>query len=403
MKKILLIFLLLSVHLLAVSGNNIGGDILQEFKSVTNTWWDVFDDVSLYLFWTLASIELVIVFGMMLVGNELELGGIFKALIKIILLFGFFQIFYQNKDWIIAIVTSFEVLGNEAGGMTVSLDKITDYAFDVWTKTSEAVSIFDGVGEAIFNSIAGFLAGGAVLGLGISMLVVYAKFYIMLNASVLFIAFGAFNYTRQYAINALVGFLKIGVELMLIKLVIALSIQVLPATAAAAMENDSSMFTTLIVATIFFAIAQMIPDMVGSIFNGTNISSNNTAGSMLKQSAMRVGSTAGAGAMGAAAGVGAASEHVKAAKASGGGSTLGNAGRMMAGTVGGMAGGAVAGARGHGMAGASLAGEKAGGMASGGMQKASKEIGEKVRNSFGGSKGNNTTTSSGSGTIEKGK
>jgi type IV secretory pathway TrbL component len=180
--KLLGVILFLSISFLYAGGDNIGGDILQEFKTATESWWDIFNKASLYVFWSLAAIEIVIVFGMMLVAGELEYGGIVKQLIKILLLFGFFSIFYENKDWLIDIVSGFEQLANNASGLEISLDKITDYALDVWMDTGSAVSIWDGVGEAIFNTIAGLMAGLAVLGLGITLLVVYAKFYIMLNA-----------------------------------------------------------------------------------------------------------------------------------------------------------------------------------------------------------------------------
>lgn len=388
MKKILFLFLLFGVF--AFAGNNIGNDILGEFKNATSSWWDVFKQAGLYIFWSFALIEVVTSFGFMLLRGELEIGGIFAQLMKIILLFGVFLFFIDNKDALFDIVQSFETLADRASGEKVSLDTITDYALDTWIETSNAVSIFDGVGQAIVNSIAGLLAGLAILGLGLTLLVVYIKFFIMLNTSVLFFAFGAFSYTRQWAINAIVSFAKIGAELMIIKLLVALAFQVLPATAKVAMENETSMFTTLIAAAAFFSLANMVHGMVESVFSGGSIGNASGVGRALQ---MTASASIGA-AVGAAAGARGAIDSINAAKDTGSGS-----GGIMKKVAAGFAGATVGAAKGVGQSmdrGISTqgAGMGIGSFASkigGGNGQASKDFAQKVQQTLGNS-----------GTIKKG-
>jgi len=297
MKKILLILGILSLFSLELYAvpNNAGSETLKSYQIATSTWYPIFKQASLYLFASLATIELVLVFGFMALRGELEISGILAQLIRITLIFGLFLIFYQNPSWMNAIFNSFSQLGNNAGAV-VSIDNLTDSAYSVLTSVSDNTSIWEPV-DSIFLSIIGVLTVLAIIGLGVELLMAYVKFLIVLNLSVLFFAFGAFSFTRQWAYNSVVIVMKVGVEYMLIKLVIGLSITNIQTLASEAMENDGKMFELLILTLMIFGLTRMIHGIAESYFTGHSASNSNQGLQMAKSAAIAGGAGAVGGAM----------------------------------------------------------------------------------------------------------
>lgn len=340
MKKIFFFFILFGVFAFAASnGDNIGGGILKEFQSATSNWYGTFQSIAKTLFASLAMIELVIVFGFMALQGNMDFGPIFASLIKNILLFGLFIAFIDNKDWFSSIVQGFEQLADKASGTPISLSDIFNLSLDVFRATmteTDKLPIID-VSERLELIITGLIAALAILFLGIELLLAAAKFLIMLNAGVFFFAFGALNYTRQWAYNTANNFVKFGVEILFIKLIISLAFTVIPKSAAEVVSSDTNAFSTIMVALTFLVLAKTVHPLAESIFTGGGVSNNSSSfvGGALKSIA-----TPMAAATGAYMGVQGASAAVRAATASG--ADVGT-GRKIAAGIGGAASGAVKG------------------------------------------------------------
>jgi len=324
MKRIILLFLLAPVLIYAT--DNLGSTTLSTYKIGSSAWYPIFKQASLWLFGALATIELVIVFGMKAIKGELEIAGIFAELIRLTLLFGLFLNFYANPDWIDAIFQGFSTLGNQgnaAAGVStvVSIDTLTDSAAELLKAINENQSWWKPV-DSIVLGLIGLIAALTILFLGIELLVAYVKFLLYLNLSVLFFAFGAFAHTRQWAYNAVTNIIKSGTEYMLIKLIIGLSIANIKTQAPLAMSSEGSLFSLLITVLMIFGITRMIHGVAESFFSGQGAANSGSLGGMAKGAMM--GAAAGV-AGGAAAGL----SQVKAAAAVGEGSTppgMGNSG-----------------------------------------------------------------------------
>ncbi len=340
MKKIIFLFILFGAFSLATSsGDNIGGDILKEFQNTTANWYGTFQNVAKVIFASLATIELVIVFGFLAMEGNIDFGPIFATLVKNILLFGLFIAFIDNKDWFTSIVSGFEQLADKANGTPVALSDIFNLSLDVFRATmteTDKLPIMD-IAERLELIITGIIAALAILFLGIELLLTAAKFLIMLNAGVLFFAFGAFSYTRQWAYNTANNFIKFGVEILFIKLIISLAFTVIPKSAAEVVSSDTSAFSTIMIALTFLSLARMVHPLAESIFTGGMIS-NNSGGFV--SGALKSIATPAAAAAGAYMGVQGASAAVKAATESG--SNVGLANKMAAG-LGGATSGAIKG------------------------------------------------------------
>lgn len=318
MKRIIVLFLILSfAYAWGMSADNAGGTILDTFKTATDGWYATFQNVAKSLLWKLALIELTLVMGFMALRGEYELGAVLASLIKNIMLFGFFLALMDNayigKDGLKSVTNGFEQLADKASGKIVSLSNVTNYVLDIWNATmkeADKLGTLD-VSGRLSLIIVGIIAGFAVLILAIELLVATAKFFILLNVSVLFFAFGIFSYTRQWAINTASSFVKVGVELMIIKLVVSLAFVVLPQQAAEVVKNDTNTFAVIIVALMFAALAKMTHGLTESIFSGASaMNSSSTVSGGAKQIVTTTNSVVGA-ATGAVAG---ASASIAAAK-----------------------------------------------------------------------------------------
>jgi len=330
MKNFFILFILLSDFIFASNVNNLGGDILNQFQVLIASWQPTFVTSGLFLLGTLSIFEIILVYGQMATKGEVDFNKSIAALVKIAFLIGLFLAFINNLDWIKSFTSGLNILGNRVIGNPISLDNIVEYAYKIWDKTGDSASILDGIGDALFSSIAGIIAAFAVIALGIVLLVTQVKFYILFTTSPLWLGFGVFQYTRQYAISTIFLFVKIGAELLFIKIIIGMALKVLPSSAEEAVQKDSSMFAVIVIAVTFFSIAKMIPSLVESIFSGSLPQNASGAGGALRQTASTATSALGGAAKGA-------SNAITTAGAAGGG---GLATKVAAGAMGAASGSA---------------------------------------------------------------
>ena len=336
MKKIILLFLIATVCIFA--SNNQGSATLATYKIGSSAWYPIFKQASLYLFAALATIELVIVFGMKAAKGDIEFVSVIGELIKITLIFGLFKIFYANPAWMDAIFQGFSTLGNQAnaaaGASTIiSIDDLTDSAAELLAAINENQSWWKPA-DSIVLGLIGLIAALTILFLGIELLVTYVKFLVYLNLSVLFFAFGALGYTRQWAYNAVTNIIKSGVEYMLVKLIIGLSIANIKTQAPIAMSKEGSLFALLITVLMIFGLIRMIHPIVESFFSGAGAANSGSLGGMAK------GAMMGAG-VGAVGGGAAAIAQIKDANSAA--DAVGTPGVGKAKGAAGIAGGAMAG------------------------------------------------------------
>ena len=298
MKKLIILFLLFTPYLLA-DGNNLGSATMQTYQLATAKWWSVFQAVSLYIFWFLAVIELTIVLVIKKLLKDLDLMTWAIELMKIALLFGFFQFFLGNQILDVFFLGFSELAGKASPSATlISIDTLTAASGNLLNAINEEQSWWKPA-DSILLGFIGLIAALSILYVGIALLVTYVKFLILLNLSILFMGFGAWEYTRQWAINGIINLIKVSIEYMLLKLVIGLYIDTIKIQAPIAMKSEGSLFALLITVLIIAGIVKMVPSLVESFFTGHGPSSNDSASGILKGSAMGAAAGAVGGAMGA--------------------------------------------------------------------------------------------------------
>jgi P-type conjugative transfer protein TrbL len=294
-KKFLLVFIVTSLFITAYGAeNNMFSTIQSDFETKVKTFYQPIKDVAFSLFWILATIEMVIIFSMMILRQELEIGAIFAQLVKLILIFGLFQAFFMHPEWMFSIFNGFNELAFRAGGSSASVDTLIDNLFAMWEKIGNQSSIFSPA-DAILFGLIGLVATIALTVLAAQALMIYAFLIFSIYIGVFFLAFGSFSHTRAWAINAITTIIRWGAKWFMILLLISISFSLVNDALMAGFEDLTSLIKLLIISFMMVTISTGISSFVDSYFNGMGSGENNAGYNMARNLTMTtVGVTMGA-------------------------------------------------------------------------------------------------------------
>jgi type IV secretion system protein TrbL len=295
------------------------------------------------VFWLLATIQLVWTF-FPLVFKQADFGEIVGELIRFIMVTGFFYaLLLFSADWAEAVVNSFRQAGAAAAGLGTTGLK----PGDIFGTAVELANTMDDV--ETWNPLTSFM-------IAISSLIVLLCFafiaafmgltiiesYVVINASALFMGFGASQWTREYAMAIVRYAVSVGAKLFVLTLIVGLIVDSAKGWAIAYNSNadDASMWTMVGLSLACAYLAKTIPELIAGMISGASAGGGSNVGAMA--------AAAVAGAAAAAATIATAGAAAPAA-----------AGAMGAGT-GGLGAGGLAGAINSSFAGASGGGAAAG-------------------------------------------
>ena len=303
MKRLLLLIGVLfffSSPLFAGLGN-VGTDLTNAVSASIGAWTNAFSSAGAFIFYALATIELVIVFGMLAIRGELDFGAIMANLIRLTLIFGFWMMLLGTFgiDWMKTIPKSFEQLASSASGTGISTDNMFSLVGDVYNNLWSALSFWDNPAESFMLVLVGFIAIIALILLGVKILTNLVMATLAVYMSSLFFAFGVFSLTRQWAINSIVNVLRYGAKYMAVLIMAGLGITLLNGAIAAAKTDMSTgnIFVVLIFSFILLSLAHGIESFIDGYFTGMGGGENTLGGALAKSMALG----AGIGAVGAGA------------------------------------------------------------------------------------------------------
>lgn len=343
-KKILIVFGLIfffSTASFAAQENNLPTQIQKSFEQKTIQYYPKIKADAKALMYSLAVIQLVLTFGFMAIRGELEVGGAFAQLVKTALIVGFFNMILDSPSWLKGIHTGFDTLGTSAGN--VSFDKIIDHMYGMWDKIFSKASFWE-PGLTLVYLLVGLVASAALILLVGEALMLYAFTIFSIYVGIFWVAFGVFDQTRPWAINAISNVVRWGAKWMMILILMSITFSLVDDALTHGTDDTTSIITLLIVSLMMVSISSGISSFVDSYFTGSGSGENNRGMQMASalMSGMAAGAAGAAGAaMGAYQGAKGASDTIAAASATGQEkSTLGKA----ASYFGGMASGAAKGA-----------------------------------------------------------
>ncbi|EPL0286161.1 P-type conjugative transfer protein TrbL [Proteus mirabilis] len=340
------------------SGGSFTG-LLDLIQQKAGQWDDKLRVYATRLFWLLVGIQFVWTF-FPLVFKQADFGEIVGELIRFILVTGFFlALLTFSTTWGTAVIDSFREAGGQAAGYGKAL-KPGDI-FGV------AVELADTIGNVeTWNPLTAFMVSLA----GIIVLLCFAfiaafmgltiiESYIVINASVLFMGFGAAQWTREFALAVVRYAVSVGAKLFILTLLVGLIVDSAKTWQAAYNNDSASMWTMIGLALACAYFAKTIPEMIAALIAGTSSGGGSSIGGMA--------AAAAAGAAAAVATIATAGAAAPAAAAAAGTGASGAATGGIAGAINAsMAGGSGAGAASSAASGAASAGSTIGGGASSG-------------------------------------
>lgn len=327
MKYLILLFIPIFAFA-GVNTDNQTDGILQLFINASNSWQNAIIPTAKNLLWGFITIDMVLTFGFLAVKGT-EIMEIFGELLRKIVWIGFFLFLFQTAGVLSKIPDSFSQIAFNATGKDIMPDTILEEAISIvdsiWSATSALDPFLSLV--IVFTGIICLISFGLMAA---QLFIVLVKIQALIAGAYLMFAFGGLSYTRAMAINPLKAIFAAGMELMFIKLFLALTIDTVTMIGGN-VDNDISSYIAIIITSILLvSVVTMIGGMVSSLMSGT-LGGNSTSGLAV---AAAVAGGAAAGAAGAAKGGMGLYDAAKAAKekaANGSGSTMGNLARSVGG------------------------------------------------------------------------
>lgn len=267
--------------------------LLDLVKNSAQQWDGKLKGYAERLFWMLALIQFIWTF-MPLVFKQADLGEIVGELMRFILVIGFFWALLQfASEWAEAVVNSFRQAGASAAGLGETAIRPGDIF-------GTAIELANTIGDVeTWNPLTAFMVALA----GVLVLLCFAfiaafmgltiiESYVVINASVLFMGFGASQWTREYAMAIVRYAVSVGAKLFILTLIVGLITDSAKQWQAAYNHDDASMWTMIGLAFACAYFAKTIPELVAGMISGVSAGGGSSIGGM-----------AAAGAAGAAAAI----------------------------------------------------------------------------------------------------
>lgn len=285
-----------------------GDTLLASFETASTHWRSVIVPAAMWVFGALITIDLVIEFGKIAMSGKVDFSDFIPPLIQKTLIIGFFMMLFQYSDWLATIPDSFAQLGDQASGETVDPDNIIANALKIVLSLMEGLSVYHLIDSItlFFSAIIILIAFGLMAA---HLIMAYIKSYVMLALAPLVFSLAGLTQTRQMAYNPIFANIKVGAEILLLKLFLGLSITMMHDFAAHVDNDNGSIFVMIIMSIVMASVVHMASGIVEALFSGT-VAQTSTAG--LGTAAAVAGGMA-AGAMGAAKGAAGMGAAVKAA------------------------------------------------------------------------------------------
>ncbi|MFB3304533.1 P-type conjugative transfer protein TrbL [Pseudomonas sp. AMR01] len=369
---------------LAQSNTSMTG-LLVLIQNTSNDWGPRLHGYAVTVFWSLALIQFIWTF-VPLVFKQADFSELIGELIRFLMIIGFFNILLDHStEWAGAIIDSFRQAGAHAASLPTS-ELMPGDMFAMAVEFSR--SILSGI--SIFNGSLNIVVALAALIVLLSfsfiaafVFVTLVEAYVVINASVLFMAFGASQWTREYTLTVIRYTVSVGAKLFILTLIVGLILSVAEKWQAAYTNDEASLMTLVGLSLMCAYLTKTIPDLIAGMINGSSMGGGSSLGGMAAAvaagaaAAVATIATAGAAGPAAAGALGAAGNGASAASAassSGGLAASINSSFAGGSSAAGAGGGAVStgevsagvGSGTGGSSAAKSAGAKVGGSASGG-------------------------------------
>lgn len=308
--------------------------LLQSIKNASEQWSGVLRGYATSLFWSLALIQLVWTMAP-LVFKGADFGEIVGELFNYIMVTGLFAAFLMfSVEWSNAIVESFKQAAANAAHVSVQIKpgQIFGRGVELAQAMWDSKSFF-----TPFNNIGLSLAGILVLlcfaFMGAFMFVTIVESYFVINAAVIFMGFGASQWTREYTLAAIRYCMSVGAKLFTLILFVGIISNLSEnwLVLYKAHPDDASVLTLVGISAICCYFTKCLPELVQGIFSGASVGGGGAIGGMASAAGKATAALAGVATAGAAL----AAVLTKTADSAGGGKSGGDLASSLSESLGG--------------------------------------------------------------------
>ena len=271
--------------------------LLQLIENSANLWAGQLRHYALALFGLLSIITFITTF-IPLALRRADISEILAELVNLILMLGFFYaMLVYSVDWGSAIIMSFRKAGAAAAGLGVPVLHPGDI-FEIAARMAGAIHNTE-TGLSV-NSLLGVFIASIIVMLCFSYIagcifLALVESYIVINASVLFIGFGANRWTREYALSMFRYAMAVGTKLFVLTLIVGVIYQSALTWLSQYDDQVSSMWTMVGLGFICAYLTKQIPEMISSFIAGTTTSSGGHILGNMVSTALTAGLLGGAG------------------------------------------------------------------------------------------------------------
>jgi type IV secretion system protein TrbL len=269
-----------SSSLLAQTQQNASGvtKVFKVLQQSTSAWINPIMNAATDLFWLLATIEFA--WAGLSYLREHDIGGLFIALVRRILIIGFFAaVLIKGHQWIPLIIGSFVQIGSNASGLPQQLDPAAMLAdglsiVNQLGNTIQFAGLFTNPGAALMTVAVSLIVMAAYVLIVFHYLVTKLESIILLSAGYVFVGFGGHSATRPYLERYIALAVGTGVRLMVIYLMLgafhSLSQQwVQDMSGFTAQQSFDTLFPTLCAIVLYALASWKIPKLCGSLASGS--------------------------------------------------------------------------------------------------------------------------------------
>jgi type IV secretion system protein TrbL len=251
--------------------NNALSTIVEQYRTRSQGWEPVIQRYALSLFWLLATIQFVWT-GIRVVIEGADIKGIAAALVQRTLVVGLFYLFLLNgTSWAGTIVDSMAQLANEANAAngvstTIKPATILDIGLSLAGKIVGGMSMLSPV-----DSLSLFVAGTVIVVcfalIAAFMLAALCELYIVMNAGLIVLSFGATDWTSSYALNYFRHIFATALKLFVMQLVVGLGQGFVQDWSAGIEANTNQVFSMIGISIVFLALVKEVPSTAASLID----------------------------------------------------------------------------------------------------------------------------------------
>lgn len=301
---LLLLLLIPNAYAQGVPESGAIDELLRTFENAAGQWPPVLRQYATYVFVALVTISWAWSF-MWMAFKEANITELLAELARRSLMIGFFYWLLMDGTWIAAkIVEGFQFLAQALTGKYIHPSSIFDIGYSLASEIIKKLSwtdMVDGLGFVLAGI--GILIVFAFIAL--EMLLVIIQYYIMLNLGVIMMGFLGHEWSREYAINYFRLMLGLGVKLLSMQMIVALSLTILQGWLNTSDLTWTQILLILPCIIVIWGLVREVPALAQSLISGTDSTSGNSiAGAMqavAATAALAAGAYAAAGAMGGGA------------------------------------------------------------------------------------------------------